>query len=467
MLVTRRGILGGGLGILATGAARAAERPIVNDASGLDPTEVAHIVRPRASAEVARLVKDWQGTISIGGGGFSMGGQIAEPDSLHFDMRGLNRLLALDPVNRRVRVQTGMRWRDLQSLIDPHGLSVKIMQSYSDFTIGGALSVNCHGRYVAAGPIINSVRDITLVTAAGDTISASRTERPELFHAAIGGYGGLGIITEATLDLVANVRMERRAASLPLSRYPAFFDEHVRGDAEAVMHNADIDPADFSRAMAVSWYRTDKPVTIPDRLFPAGASSAWDRTSVWLLSSAPGAHLLRREVVDPLDYAQHPVVWRNHEASLSLGALGPLSDATGCFALQEYFVPRVRFLDFARAMSRILIAGRVNALNVSIRHSPADPQTLLAWARQEVFSFVLFYRQGRSPAAQAGVRQWTRQLIDAVLECGGSYYLPYQLHATPEQFNRAYPGAQRFWEVRRALDPRGRFRNRLWDRYGA
>jgi hypothetical protein len=38
--------------------------------------------------------------------------------------------------------------------------------------------------------------------------------------------------------------------------------------------------------------------------------------------------------------------------------------------------------------------------------------------------------------AQEAVGSWSRELIDAVLNVGGSYYLPYQLHATEEQYVR-------------------------------
>ena len=41
-------------------------------------------------------------------------------------------------------------------------------------------------------------------------------------------------------------------------------------------------------------------------------------------------------------------------------------------------------------------------------------------------------------------------------------YLPYRLHATPAQFARAYPEAQAFAALKRQVDPRGRFTNRLW-----
>ncbi|MDZ7643289.1 MAG: hypothetical protein U5K76_03035 [Woeseiaceae bacterium] len=60
---------------------------------------------------------------------------------------------------------------------------------------------------------------------------------------------------------------------------------------------------------------------------------------------------------------------------------------------------------------------------------------------------------------------WTRELIDAVLDCDGSYYLPYQPHARYDQFRRAYPRAGELFELKSRLDPDYRFRNCLWEKY--
>jgi len=60
---------------------------------------------------------------------------------------------------------------------------------------------------------------------------------------------------------------------------------------------------------------------------------------------------------------------------------------------------------------------------------------------------------------------WSRELIDAALTLGGSYYLAYQLNTTDEQFLRAYPRAYEFLALKRRVDPTGKFRNALWNRY--
>src|SRR4030095_15036154 len=100
-----------------------------------------------------------------------------------------------------IRVQTGIRWCDIQRFIDPHDLSVKIMQTYANFTVGGALSVNAHGRYVGLGPLIMSFRSIAVVLANGDLVEANPAENAELFYGAIGGYGGLRVVVEGQMDL--------------------------------------------------------------------------------------------------------------------------------------------------------------------------------------------------------------------------------------------------------------------------
>ena len=61
----------------------------------------------------------------------------------------------------------------------------------------------------------------------------------------------------------------------------------------------------------------------------------------------------------------------------------------------------------------------------------------------------------------------TRDLIDAALDLGGRYYLPYRLHATADQFRRAYPQAAPFFALKRKYDPKELFQNQFYLTYGA
>ena len=56
-------------------------------------------------------------------------------------------------------------------------------------------------------------------------------------------------------------------------------------------------------------------------------------------------------------------------------------------------------------------------------------------------------------------------MIDAAIANGGSYYLPYQIHATPTQFQQAYPKYADYFALKKRLDPDYRFRNKLLQRH--
>jgi FAD/FMN-containing dehydrogenase len=440
---------------------------IVNDVTQLNPVMVWAVATPTSIEEVQDALRRTQGAISVGGGHFSMGGQTASPGSLHLDMRRLNAILEFSPVNRSIRVQSGARWCDIQHFIDPHGLSVKIMQTYANFTVGGSVSVNVHGRYIGLGPLILSVRALKLVLADASVVEASPSHRPDLFYAAVGGYGAIGIIVEVELDLAENTRVERSDVKLDAREYARWFRETIRDSGNAVFHNADLYAPHYTRARAVTWSVTQKPVTTPYRLQPHRRRYPLERYFLWAVSETPLGKWRREYLIDPVLYASRKVYWRNFEAGYEAAELEPPSRKARTYVLQEYFVPVERFDEFVPRMAEILQRHRVNALNVSVRHALPDPGSLLAWAPVETFAFVLYYKQRTRANARERVAVWTRELIDAVLDVGGRYYLPYQPHATHEQFHRAYPRARELFALKKQLDPGYRLRGVLWDKYYA
>jgi FAD/FMN-containing dehydrogenase len=438
---------------------------VVNDVSQLNPIQVSGIVVPTTTAEIADAVIRHAGPISIGGARHSMGGQIATKGAFHIDMRQFNRILEFSPASRTITVEAGATWRQIQEQIDPANLSVKIMQSYANFTVGGSLSVNGHGRYVGFGPLIRAFKSVKVVLADGSIVEASPTDHTEIFNGVIGGYGGLGVITEATMELTDDVRVRRETKVMPITTYRPYFFDHIRARVSPVFHSANIFPGDYSSVRAVTFSRTNDPVTVADRLMPTDHSYRLNRLAFWIESEWPFGKLIQRSMVDPIYFAGEVVTWRNYEASRDVAELEPASRATSTYLLQEYFVPVERFDEFAAQMRRVLQTHDVNVVNVSIRHSMKDPGSLLAWARVEVFAFVIYYKQPTDPRAPTDAGVWTRELVDAALNVGGSYYLPYQLHATKEQFRRAYPRAAEFFALKQRLDPTNKFRNELLDKY--
>jgi len=437
----------------------------INDVTQANPVCVERVYTPTSVEEVVTIIQSTTGPLSIGGGRFSMGGQVSSPGSIHIDMRELNRIVQFNALEKTIRVQSGVRWCDIQRTIDNQNLAVKIMQTYANFTVGGSLSVNSHGRYVGLGPLILSVNAITIVLADGSIVDATPTSNQEIFYGAIGGYGSLGVIVEAELALTDNVRVVRTEQKLNREEYLAFFKKNIRSNPDAVFHNADIYPPSYKRLRAVTWSKTELPVTNPYRLMPLQRSYPIHRYFYWAFSETLTGKWRREFIIEPILYSKQKVHWRNYEAGYDVAELEPSSRKHSTYVLQEYFVPIEKFDEFVPKMAAVLTNYNVNVINISVRHAFPDPGSLLAWARKEVFAFVLYYKQDVHDNARKHVGEWTRALIDEALQCDGTYYLPYQPHATPDQFHHAYPRAKELFALKNKLDPCFRFTNALWDKY--
>lgn len=464
-MTTRRAFIAGCGAAAAATACSPGQALTGNDISQLESTPLAGITRIDGQGRLVDVLQRHRGPVCVAGGRFSMGGQTSADGALQLDMTGHNRLLRLDVPGKVARVQAGMRWRDLQALLDPHDLSVKVMQSFSSFTVGGSVGVNCHGRYVGNGSLAATIRALQVVLRSGEVLETSRSQHPDLFAAVIGGYGLLAVVSEVELDLADNTRMARHMQRVALADYPQWFADNVQSRADALMHNADLLPPRFDAPVTVTWHHSSAALTDTRRLVPVGDRYAYEQNMIWAVSELPGGAQLRDSSVVQKQLQQPRVIHRNLEASLDVASLEPRTRAMSTYLLQEYFIPVRQFQAFATRMAAILHHHHVDALNVSIRHAPADTTSLLAWARQEVFCFVLYHKQRRFPWSDTLATGWTRALIDAALDCGGSYYLPYRPHATREQFRRAYPQWQRFVEAKRQYDPQMQLVNHLWQRY--
>ena len=152
-----------------------------------------------------------------------MGGQTASPGSLHLDMRRLNQVVwLLARGNSASACRAGIRWCDIQKFVDPARARG---QDHADLR-------QLHRRRIAERQRARALRRPrpahplgALDQAGADERRARRKRAPssnaEIFYGAIGGYGGLGVIVEAELDLADNTRVERVAVQAAGRAYAA------------------------------------------------------------------------------------------------------------------------------------------------------------------------------------------------------------------------------------------------------
>jgi FAD/FMN-containing dehydrogenase len=454
------------------------ERPLIppghtDDASRLNLTKVREIwpipADPNAAEqqlrELLQRAKREGLRISIAGTRHSMGGHTIYPDGMVIDMLPFHHM-ELDESRNLLRVQAGARWSQIIPYLDARGRSVGVMQSDNTFSVGGSLSVNCHGWQFDRPPICSTVESLRIMTADGQIVLCSRDENQDLFSLALGGYGLFGIILEANPRVVPNERYRLEQVVVPIDDSLATFREQVtkHDRIRMVYARMNVVPERMLDDVILNLFTVEPAGPIPEltdpeliqlrrSIFRGSAESDYGKQLRWVAETRLQPYLSGRSFSRNQLLNEGSDIFQNRTA-----------DTTDI--LHEYFVPQARVAEFVPSLRRILGKHRPNLLNVTVREVNQDQDTWLRYADQDMFSFVMLFQQARTSAAEQQMGDLSRELIDAVLNAGGRYYLPYRLHATPEQFHRAYPTAHKFFELKRHYDPDELFQNEFYRRYG-
>ena len=447
---------------------------MIDDASRMNATLVDQIwdmpaddaVAERKLRELLEHARQSKLRIAIAGARHSMGGQTLFPGGIQINMLPYHRL-DLDESKNLLYVQAGALWSDIIPFLDKQGRSVAVMQSNSSFSVGGSLSVNCHGWQPERPPIASTVESFRLMLADGSIVRCSRDENAELFSLALGGYGLIGVILDAQLRVVPNERYRLRQFVTKSPEFIRTWDAHMNGKLDVGMAMGRLCVARDSFLSEALLYTFTREQGVPPPLpstpnagreelarivFRSSVDSDYGKELRWSIERDLGKRLAGE------NFTRNELL--NEPADVLANRTAATTDI-----LQEYFVPRENFQSFVARMQATIPKSRGNLLNVTVREVCADPDTLLRYADKDMFSLVLLFNQERTDAADATMSTMTQELIDAALASGGRFYLPYRVQATPEQFNLAYPQAKKFFDLKRHYDPEELFQNQLYVKY--
>jgi len=443
-----------------------------DDVSRLDKTQVAEIWDipsdpQKGEDELRELLLKAQAAhlrVSIAGARHSMGGQTIYPGGIAINMLPFKGM-KLDEDKNLLHVQAGAKWADIIPYLDQYGRSVAVMQSDNSFTVGGSLSVNCHGWQYDRPPIASTVESFHLMKADGSVIACSRTENRELFSLALGGYGLFGVILDADLRVVPNERLRIEQRVVPLGGAMQSFSRSLQKnpDVQMVYARMNITPQEmFDEVLVNVFYREKGPIPhltaagshwLPRLVFRGSAASTYGKEMRWSAETKMQPELAGKV------FSRNQLM--NDDAEWYLDHSQETTDI-----LHEYFVGRDHAGEFLAAAKKIIRKHNADLLNVTVRDVKTDNDTFLRYADQDMLAFVMFFSQARTPAGDAEMQTMTQELVDAVLEAGGRYYLPYRLHPAAAQFHRAYPQADEFFNLKRHYDPQELFQNEFYRKYG-
>ncbi len=113
-----------------------------------------------------------------------------------------------------VRARAGTRVRDLSRLLAEKDLAIEALPSHDSQSIAGVLSTDVHGTGRELGFVSSSVVGLRLVDGTGTGHDVWRGD--DLFAAAIGGVGAVGVITEVSVRCVPAFNLEQATSWVAL-----------------------------------------------------------------------------------------------------------------------------------------------------------------------------------------------------------------------------------------------------------
>jgi hypothetical protein len=189
------------------------------------------IYEPRSVEEVVAIVQkaETEGiAVRAVGSGHSWSDVALTPGFL-LRTSGLARAPATEPdfiaagweARRLVRVEAGMRIRELNSFLDRSGLALSNMGGYDHQTVAGVISTSTHGSGISFGPLNDFVRSLDLVASGGQVCRIEPSDGPtdrdafvahhgstrtlvkddHVFHAVCVGMGCMGVICTVMLEV--------------------------------------------------------------------------------------------------------------------------------------------------------------------------------------------------------------------------------------------------------------------------
>ncbi|WP_342633208.1 FAD-binding oxidoreductase [Microvirga flavescens] len=371
-----------------------------------------------------------------------------------------------EPAEGIYRVHAGARWKDVIAALDPLGFSPAVMQSNNDFGVASTFSVNAHGWPVPYGPFGSTVRSFRIMLSGGTILTCSRSENSDLFGLVMGGYGLFGVILDLDVEMVANRLLKPTFKELSIADFAQHFIEAAQsGEVSMAYGRLSVAKEEFLQQALLVTYRPQQP---DGSLPPAQSGGTMSAISRDIYRAQTGSERFKKfrwfaeTVVGPT--ISSGSVTRNSLMNEPVSNLRS-SDSRRTDILHEYFVPPHAFAAFVEGCRGIILRSRQEFMNVTLRYVGKDETSTLAFAPAARIAAVMSFSQEIFPEAEADMMHMTEALIDLAIGLGGSFYLPYRLHARRDQVEAAYPRQGQFIDRKRHYDPGLLFRNLMWDEY--
>lgn len=358
------------------------------------------VYSPLNAEEVGAAVAD-AGTrglsLTARGTGLSYGDAALNQGGAVLDMRGMNRILELDPHRGIARAEAGVTIEDLWTAALPKGWWPAVVPGTMRATLGGCVAMNVHGKnHVGAGAVGRWVHGVGLVTGTGEERRLDRgvvAEGSELWSLGVddvvGAQGLTGTITDVTIQLRRVHSGYLDVEGRPTSTLDETFEALDRGAREADYAVAWVDCMGRRAGRGVihsAWYlapddaQAGEGMDVDDQRLPSRLAGVMPRRHAWValrpLTNGPGIRALN---VGKYAAARVGGVRRYRQSHAAfhflLDYMPGWKRAYGSGGLLQYqlFVPGAAAPSaFRAALDQQRATGFSSYLGVMKRHTPED-----------------------------------------------------------------------------------------------
>jgi len=165
-----------------------------------------NFVQPASEKEIIELVKNAD-SIRLFGSGHSFNGGVLVDETL-VSLDNYSGVIWQDLEKKQLAVKAGTRVRDVIKELMDNGLAFAAQPSHDAQSIAGILSTDVHGTGKNWGFVSESVVKLKLIDGRGEIFECGPTD--DLFRAAIGGIGAVGIILEVVVQGVDRFNVEQK-----------------------------------------------------------------------------------------------------------------------------------------------------------------------------------------------------------------------------------------------------------------
>ena len=445
-----------------------------------------YVFRPideRGIRDVFTLARETGNSVGLRGAGCSYGDAALNREQIILDTSRMNRILEWNPQTGRVTVEGGVTLEQIWRHVLPDGWWPPVVSGTMRVSVAGALAMNIHGKnHFKAGTLGENTLFFDLLLPSGETVScAAGGPNADLFHAAIGGMGMLGVIVRVTLQMRPAASGLLRVQAFSVANWAELFaafeqkipdadylvgwiDGFAQGEnagrgriEQANFLEPGDDPAPNQTLRAEMQNLSDSVLGVPKSVLWRFIKPWFNQTGMRILNAAQfyvsrlKSGVVRRETHAGfqfmLDYVPH---WKR--------AYGP-----GGLVQYQAFVPkqnapRVFEAQIALCQKR----NMVPLLCVFKKHRPAD-QFLLSYSG-DGYSLALDFKH--TAQNHDALFALARDMDALVLEAGGRFYLAKDstLHASRLGDFLGEARVQKFREIKRKCDPDDLLQTDLWRR---